>query len=224
MHQMKLALPQWGGRRKGAGRPRTRPRPGLIGPGVPHLRRQDFPSRHPVHVTLRLQPGAGHLRAYRRARLIEDALREVRERFGVRIIHYSIQGNHLHLIVEANGAPALARAMQGLSTRLARRLNALNGRHGSVFADRYHRHVLSSCRAVANAVRYVLQNYRRHARESLPATWTDPLATRADAPLIAPSVWLLRIGWRTRGAARGPPPWLLGESARVAQPLSRWEV
>ena len=76
MHQMKLALPQWGGRRKGAGRPRTRPRPGLIGPGVPHLRRQDFPSRHPVHVTLRLQPGAGHLRAYRRARLIEDALRE----------------------------------------------------------------------------------------------------------------------------------------------------
>ena len=203
MRQLQLSLPQWGGKRKGAGRPRTRPHPGLIGPGVPHLRRLDFQSRHPVHVTLRLQPGVGNLRTHRRATLILDTLREVRERFGVRIIHYSIQGNHLHLIVEARSAAALSRCMQGLCTRLARRLNALNGRHGGVFADRYHARALATPREVRNAIRHVLQNYRHHFRERVPRARKDPLATRMDAPLMAPSVWLLRVGWRI---GRGAPP------------------
>ncbi len=87
--------------------------PGLVGPGVPHLPRPDFAARHPVHVTMRLQPGVGYLRSYQRAKVVEDALRAARDRFGVRIIHYSIQGNHLHLIVEAEGPAALSRALAG---------------------------------------------------------------------------------------------------------------
>src|SRR3954454_13319478 len=193
-----------GGRRKGAGRPRTRPHPGLPGPGVPHLRRPDFAARHPVHVTMRLQPGVGYLRGQSRAKIVEDALRAARERFGVRIIHYSIQGNHLHLIVEAESPEALSRARQGLATRLARRLNALSGRRGPVFADRYHSHPLKTPREAKHAVRYVLTNYRHHALEHLPAGWTDPLAfgrftafaPAEDGPVVAPSVWLLRVGWR----------------------------
>src|SRR4051812_39030969 len=90
--QTAFEFPRRGGKRKGAGRPRTRPHPGLVGPGVPHLRRPAFAARHPVHVTMRLQPGIGYLRAYRRAKAVEEALRDARERFGVRIIHYSIQG------------------------------------------------------------------------------------------------------------------------------------
>src|SRR3954469_5683126 len=142
-----------GGKRKGAGRPRTRPHPGLVGPGVPHLRRPAFAARHPGHVTMRLQPGIGYLRAYRRAKAVEEALRDARERFGVRIIHYSIQGNHLHLIVEAEDQAALSRGMQGLAIRLARRLNAVAGRTGGVFADRYHSHPLKTPRETKRAVR-----------------------------------------------------------------------
>src|SRR3979490_1101102 len=161
--QLHLDLPKWGGPREGAGRPRTRPHPGLDGPGVPHLRRPDFPSRVPVHVTQRLQPGVGYLRGHRSARLIEQALREVRERTGVRVIHYSIQGNHLHLIVEADTPAALSRGMQGLAIRLGRRLSALLARQGPVFADRYPSRPLKTPREVAFAVRYVLENHRRHA-------------------------------------------------------------
>src|SRR4051794_27658284 len=202
--QTSFKFPTRGGKRKGAGRPRTRPHPGLVGPGVPHLRRPEFAARHPVHVTMRLQPGVGYLRSYQRAKAVEDALRAARERFGVRIIHYSIQGNHLHLIVEAEGPEALSRALQGLATRLARRLNGLSGRRGPVFADRYHSHPLKTPREAKHAVRYVLTNYHHHALEHLPAGWTDPLATARftqarpsrDAPVVAPSVWLLRVGWR----------------------------
>jgi REP element-mobilizing transposase RayT len=188
--QLELELPKWGGRRKGAGRPRTQPHPGLVGEGVPHLQREDFAARHPVHVTIRVQPGVGYLRSQSRAQIIRAAIDEM-ERFGVRVIDYSIQGNHLHLIVEAQDAAALSRGMQSLGIRIAKRLNALSGRHGGVLADRYHAHVLRSRREVANAVRYVLRNYRHHAREYLPPRWEDPFSAHNRG---APASWLLRAG------------------------------
>lgn len=189
--QLQLKLPERGGPRPGAGRPRLHPRPGLKGTEVPHRRRPEFAARHPVHVTIALVPGLGYLRAYSRARAVQEVLREAAERFGVRIVHYSIQGMHLHLIVEAESAEALSQAMQGLSIRLAKRLNALARRHGRVLVDRYHAHVLQSRREVANAVRYVRENYRHHAREHLPRGFRDPYSS-ALAPLVAARTWLLR--------------------------------
>lgn len=205
--QLALPLPRRGGRRQGAGRPRTRPHPGLNGPGVPHLRRQNFSRPTPVHVTLRVGPGVGHLRGQRQVQALLGAFRAARERFGVRIIHYSIQGNHLHLIVEADDVASLAHAMQGLCIRLAKRLNALVARRGDVFADRYHSHVLGSRREVANAVRYVVGNYRHHAREQLPRDWRDALSSARFlrnapgeySPVTTARTWLLRVGWRDGG-------------------------
>src|SRR5205823_6820678 len=86
--QLALALPQWGGRREGAGRPRTRPHPGLEGPGVPHLERPELNRRHPVHVTLRVQPGIGYLRAQRRTQVILSALESVNRRKDFQVIDY----------------------------------------------------------------------------------------------------------------------------------------
>jgi REP element-mobilizing transposase RayT len=157
---------------------------------------------------LRIVPGVGYLRAFSRAQLIREVLRIARELHGMRIIHFSIQGNHLHLIVEVENALALARGMQGLAIRLAKGLNALSGRHGPVFADRYHAHVLHSRRETAAAVRDLLGNYRHHTREHLPPRWDDPLSSarylRAapgeEAPVTLPRTWLLRVGWRVEGA------------------------
>ena len=67
--------------------------------------------------------GVGFLRAFSRVRAIEQALREIKHRFGMRVVHYSIQGNHLHLIVEIDDPSMLPRAIQGLAVRLAKTLN-----------------------------------------------------------------------------------------------------
>jgi REP element-mobilizing transposase RayT len=203
--QLNLALPKWGGRRDGAGRPRTREHPGLFKPGVPHLRRAELSRHHPIHVTLRVQPGVGYLRSQSRAKIIEDALRGLSNR--MRVVHYSIQGNHLHLIVEVESKAALSAAMQGLAIRIAKRLNALAARKGAVFVDRYHARALSTRREVAHAIRYVLENYRHHTREHLPSRWRDPLssaAPKADAPVAAPRTWLLRVGWKLEPPPRRP--------------------
>jgi REP-associated tyrosine transposase len=177
---------------------------------VPHKRRPKLSPHHPVHVTQRVQPGVGFLRQQSRARLICDALRAVRLRYGLRVVHFSIQGNHLHLIVEARSAAALSRGMQALGIRLAKGLNALAGRRGGVFVDRYHAHALASRRETAAAVRYVLDNYRHHAREALPRSFRDPFSSAlslaeappGDAPAAAPRTWLLRIGWKLEPRVR----------------------
>src|SRR5437868_536728 len=151
--QLKLDLPEWGGGRVGAGRPRTLEHPGLEGPGVPHLERPELNPRHPVHVTLRVQPGIGYLRAQRRTEVILGAMRSVNRRDDFQVIDYVILGNHLHLIVEADDEVALSRGMQALAIRLGMRLNRLQNRSGAAFVDRYHAHALRSRREVANALR-----------------------------------------------------------------------
>ena len=127
------------------------------------------------------------------------------ERFGFRLVHFSVQGNHIHMIVEAPDAEALARAMKGIEVRMARALNKVMDRSGPVFADRYHAHLLTSPREAANAVRYVLENWIVHAmRNADPApSGVDPFCSAAvrecGPPLVAqPRWWLLCVGIRKR--------------------------
>jgi hypothetical protein len=78
------------------------------------------------------------------------------------VVHYSIQSNHLHLIVEAVDRKALTSGMRGLLIRIARALNRRWERSGQVFADRFHERELLNPRQVRNALVYVFQNLRKH--------------------------------------------------------------
>lgn len=173
-----------------------------------------------MHVTLRVSRAVGNLRTKRRFVPIRDGLRASAERFGCRLVHFSVQKNHLHLLVEPHDRRALTRAMKGLQVRLAKSLNKVLRRCGQVFSDRYHAQVLTSPRQVRNAIAYVLLNARKHAWETgtkLPARWVDPYSSarwfdgfanappsEADVSRIgcAPARWLLSRGWRRTGLIR----------------------
>ena len=138
---------------------------------------------------------------------------------GFRLVHYSVQKDHLHLIVEAKDRRSLSRGMQGLTIRLARRLNALWQRRGKVFTDRYHAVQLTSPRQVRHVLEYVLCNHRRHAYKRsgklLPKTHLDPYSSAphfghwrgpttlisppGEAVTAAPRGWLLGVGWKRYG-------------------------
>ena len=183
-------------------RPRKRGRPKTGSAGVSHLRRAELARSQPVHVTLRTGPGVGGMRRQRIVAAIEEAFRQARIRFGMRIVHYSIQGNHLHLIVEAENRRSLARGMQGLAIRIAKTLNRLLNRSGRVWADRYHAHVLTARREVANALRYVLGNFARHTGGAFIDAFSSVRFlgfAGVDAPVARPRTWLLRVGWRSSG-------------------------
>ena len=113
MKQLAMRLPQRGGKRKGAGRKRTAARP-----RVSHKRRAEFDNAAPVLVTLRVAPGVWNLRSRRCFRIVEDCFAGARDRFGLRVIEFSVLGNHLHLVVEADSDLALSRGMQGLGVPL----------------------------------------------------------------------------------------------------------
>jgi REP element-mobilizing transposase RayT len=157
-------------------------------------------ARFPVHVTLRVGPDVWNLRSRRSFRVIGTALGAGAERLGLRLCDFSIQGNHIHLLVEANGQVALARGIQGLCIRMARGLNRMMGRKGRVFADRYHAHILRTPTEVARARAYVRDNHRKHAErrgDSLRAGWVDPYSSASHGHRIvlpAPHTWLLRAG------------------------------
>jgi putative transposase len=106
-------------------------------------------------------------------------------------VDYSVQGNHVHLIVEAEGTKELSRGMQGLNVRMAMTLNRLMGRRGKVFADRYHEVILKTPTQTAHALHYVFNNRQHHAPGGYAANWRDPFAS-VDAPLAVPRTWLLR--------------------------------
>jgi hypothetical protein len=208
--QLELRARTWGGKREGAGRPKT----ALA--GVPHGRRAVIDRRHAAHVTVRLLPVVKTLRNGRCFRVVRHCLAAGRERFGFRLVQFSLQGQHLHLVCEADDRRALSRGMQGLSIRLARRLNRLLGRSGRVLRDRYHSRVLKTPMEVRKVLAYVLCNFRHHAAErgiQLDRSWIDPFSSgphfdgwrdlvrpasayaRGPCCTTPPRSWLLQKGW-----------------------------
>lgn len=123
---------------------------------------------------------------------VRDALSGGSLRFGLRIVHFSVQGNHIHLIVEACDSLSLTRGMQGLMVRIARAVNRAAGRKGKVFADHYFARELRSPAQVRRAVRYVLDNAMLHAGVG---PRTDDRASDANAPVVTLRTWLLSVGW-----------------------------
>src|SRR4029078_7623293 len=122
--------------------------------------------------------------------------------------HISIQGNHLHLLVEADDKIALARGMQGFSISCAKQINATLWRKGRVFSDRYHAEPLTSPTQTRNALVYVLANWKKHQRYTPTVHdpysssinfhgWRDapPVIRAAPFPIAFPHTWLLRTGW-----------------------------
>ena len=209
-----LPFKTWGGARPGAGR-----KPKGEKAGVRHATRAALASRYPAHVTVKLRRGLPRLRRAREYAVLRGAFAAGCERSGFRLVHYAVLNDHLHLLVEGSGREAVVRGLQGLLIRVAKALNKLWGRKGSVFGDRYHDRVLKTPREVRLAIRYVLTNSFKHypqlgsARSAEPmdmftsGPWFDGwreevnvLGIEAEVrPVAAARTWLLGTGWRRLG-------------------------
>ncbi len=220
-------LARWGGLRIGAGRT-AGPRP-----SVRHRSREAFPERFPCLVTWRLRSGLPSLRSAALVREVRKSFAAACERRDFRVVHFSLQRDHAHLIVEARDRVALGRGLKSIGSRLARAVQRSFHRRGSVLAERYHLSLLRSPRQVRNALAYVLLNVRHHffqrTRSTPPvladaassAPWfhdwhrSPPGAVSAGAaPVAEPRTWLLATGWLRHG--RIDPAELPGERQALA--------
>src|SRR5919205_2912709 len=76
-----------------------------------HVARPEVTAKHPVHVVLRTTREVGNLRTHRAYRAIRGAIAKCAARTDYRVVHVSIQHNHVHLLVEADDKHALTRGM-----------------------------------------------------------------------------------------------------------------
>jgi putative transposase len=166
-------------------------------------------------VTLRARPGLPSLRAPETFPDVLGALRAA-STSGFRVIQFSVQADHLHLLVEGADTRTLALGIRGLIIRVARAVNRALGRTGSVWNDRYHARALTTPREVRHGLVYVLMNFRKHVRHQpwgmdpcSSALWFDgfrdvakirpPPTEPSEPPVAAPRTWLAGVGWRRHG-------------------------
>lgn len=203
----------WGGKRRGAGR-KSR----SVRSNVSHEPREERSREFPAYVTLRLCSGLPSLRETDLFDVVLVAI--TASAFGLffRIVEFSVQKSHLHLIVEASDSTSLKAGIKGFAARLTSKINAHLKRNGRVFADRYHLHVIETPSEARAVLLYVLGNARKHAREAeiaVPGDWIDPRSSgpwfrgwadaqsryrRTDSrPVATARTWLLVVGWRRFG-------------------------
>ena len=181
-----------------------------------------MPGHCPVLVTLRVLDDVPRLRCGQFVREFRKTLRKGARRPGFRVVHYSIQNDHAHFLVEAQGKVCLANGMKSLGARFARCVNRVFGRVGRVLADRFHHVVKRTPTEVRRALAYVLLNVRKHfwqRRHRKPPVvldgassglWFDgwkgrgpPAGRYADlereCEVAPPRTWLLTKDWRRIG-------------------------
>jgi REP element-mobilizing transposase RayT len=190
---------------------------------VPHRTRPEHDERHPVHVTLRAHSHLPSFRSEAVRRLVIGLLAPGRRHTldDLRVIHFSIQSDHVHLIVEGGDRHRLSAGLRSFVIRFALRLNRLLGRiKGKVWADRYHRHDLKTPTETRNALAYVLANYKKHGVVDRDVPALDPFSTawQFDGWTLPPlrvietvrwpprraRTWLLVRGWRRAGPPIAP--------------------
>jgi REP element-mobilizing transposase RayT len=204
--------------------------------GERHAARPEFKPYHPLHVVMRVASGVGSLRRRAMYKALREATITAARREQFRIVHISLQRNHVHLLVEADHKTALARGMQGFAISAARNINTALGsrarrRRGKVFADRYHVEVITTPTRARHAISYILSNWRKHGedRDGLPSTWlVDPFSSGISFPdwkEPQDQAWM----WPFREPydpliVRRPTTWLLAEGWKLAGEISAREV
>jgi REP element-mobilizing transposase RayT len=205
--QLALGFPNgWGGSREGSGRKRSG--------SVQHEQRPVFSRETAAHITVRFVEDLPSMRRDEEYWTLYGVMEKSCDRDGFRIVHFSVQTTHMHLIVEAQDREHLTRGMRGFLVRASRALNRLWNRHGRVVAERFHEHLLRAPREARNAIAYVLNNARHHGAwipEDLPDPrssgrffdgWLDFAAQHIPGlflPVAAARTWLLTVGWRRHG-------------------------
>ena len=137
-----------GGLRPGCGRKR------IHSQGVAHRRREKITARTALHINFKVRAS---IRNKHCLNILKRAIRNSRSK-GLRVVHFSLQSNHVHLIVEATHNAILTKGIRSLTITFSKGIA-----RGQIQMERYHLHVLKTVRETKNALHYVLLNEQKHS-------------------------------------------------------------
>ncbi len=144
---------------KGAGRP------ALHDKGIRHCERERINKPTSLHLTIKVRDNKADIKNKSLLKALHHAIKRARLK-NLKVLHYSLEYNHIHLLVEASSNGIIHQGMQALGISLAKKINAIKRLKGTVYKHRYHLRKLTSLRELKNVLYYIFNNGIHHSRTS----------------------------------------------------------
>lgn len=142
---------------KGAGRPAIHDR------GIRHIARDEIKKLTPLHLTIKIEKDKAGLKNKFILKSLHSSIKKARK-IGLKIIHYTLEYDHVHLLVETDNKTALARGMQSFGISFSKSINKIKKAQGKVFKTRYHYRKLKTPAEVKNVFNYIFGNSLKHKK------------------------------------------------------------
>lgn len=143
---------------KGAGRPAIHDR------GIRHIARDKVTKHTSLHLTIKIERLKAGLRNKDVLKQLHDSIKKARK-IGLRVIHYTLEFDHVHLLVEVDSNQQLAKGMQSFGISFSKGINKIKAQVGKVFKTRYHFRKLKSPNEIKNVIFYILGNSLKHKKD-----------------------------------------------------------
>ncbi|MBP9682556.1 MAG: transposase [Bacteriovorax sp.] len=142
---------------KGAGRP------ALHDIGIRHTARPKITRFTALHLTIKVRSNKADIKSKKILKALHHAIKRARLK-KLKVVHYTLEFNHLHLLIECESHQILHQGMQALGISLAKAINKIKLLKGSVYKHRYHFRRLATRRELKNALHYIFNNGKKHKR------------------------------------------------------------
>lgn len=129
--------------------------------GIRHIKRPEIKRLTSLHLTVKILKDKAGIKNKQTLALLKHAILKARKK-GLRIIHFTLEYDHVHLLVEANDNEVLGRGMMVFGVTMAKGINRLKSIKGTVYKHRYHFRKINSPRELKNVLHYIFNNGIKH--------------------------------------------------------------
>ena len=142
-------------------------RPAIHDRGIRHISRDPIKRLTALHLTIKIIRDKAGLKNKAMLKVLQQAIVKARGK-GLAVIHYTLEFDHIHLLVESGDHQELGKAMQSLGVSLSMAINRLRKAKGRVFKTRYHLRKLKTPTEIKNVISYILNNTIKHRASKTP--------------------------------------------------------
>ena len=141
--------------------PKRAGRKGRVDPSLRHRKRAEIKRPSSMHLTIKVEKKKAGIKNKVILKVLKRAILKGRSS-GLRIIHFTLEYDHVHLLVESDCKVKLGRGMMRLGVTLAKGINKYKSEKGRVYKQRYHQRFIQSGRDLKNVMNYIFKNGLKH--------------------------------------------------------------
>ena len=141
--------------------------------GIRHIQRERFERESSFHITIKVRQEKSDLQNKMILKALHRAIMKARYK-SLKVIHYTLEFNHIHLLVEAYNQEQLSNCMQSFGVTLAKMINKVKFKKGRVYKHRYHLRRLSSVMELKNVLKYIFNNGIKHKNSNTIMIFITP--------------------------------------------------